>query len=93
MTCAETGLPGSPKTSVSPRRPNTSGAPGLIAHLREEERRAELDERGLDEVVVPRRDAAGHEQHVDAGEAVAERGSRRVPAIGRHTQQPHARAR
>ncbi len=31
VTCAETGLPGSPKTSLSPRRPKTRGAPGLIA--------------------------------------------------------------
>ena len=31
VTWAETGLPGRPNTSLSPRRPKTSGAPGLIA--------------------------------------------------------------
>src|SRR6266702_4344040 len=33
VTWAETGLPGRPKTSLSPRRPKTRGAPGLIATL------------------------------------------------------------
>ena len=31
VTWVETGFPGRPNTSVRPQRPNTSGAPGLIA--------------------------------------------------------------
>ena len=31
MTIAETGLPGRPKTSVAPRRPNQVGPPGFSA--------------------------------------------------------------
>ena len=66
VTWAETGLPGRPKTSLSPRRPNTSGAPGLIATLVNSEPDVEAREHLLHQVVGAFGDAARDHEHVRA---------------------------
>ena len=60
----ESGLPGRPKTSVAPRRPNQSGLPGLSRTRQNSSSHAALLQRRLDVVVRADRDAAGDEQHV-----------------------------
>ena len=65
----ESGLPGRPKTSVEPRRPNHSGLPAP-EHLLD----AAGLERRLDVVVRADGHAAGDDQHV-AGQAGLDRGA------------------
>ena len=64
QTIVESGLPGSPKTSVSPRRPNHSGLPGLIWTRQKTSSTPTALERRLDVIVRADRHAARDDQHV-----------------------------
>ena len=89
VTIAETGLPGSPKTSPRPgprpwRRgatPNHVGLPGRSATPQKTSSRAELLERGLDMVVWTDRDAP--RDHGDIGrQRTAQSGLGRLRGVG-----------
>ena len=81
QTSVETGLPGSPKTSVRPRTPNKSGFPGRIATRQNTSLDAELLADGADEIVGADRDAAGADHDVVL-EAVPERRAVCVLVVG-----------
>ena len=89
MTIADTGLPGSPKTSVPPRTPNHVGLPGPQRDAPEALLDAELGERGLDVVVRADRHAAREDHDVGGLERLADRVARRAGVVGHVAREHH----
>ena len=88
----ESGLPGRPNTSVSPRRPNHSGLPGFTRTRQNTSSTPHASKAGLTWSCGPTRDAAGDDEHV-AGQAGLDRRAGRLEVVGDHAVVDHLRAR
>ncbi len=64
VTIVETGLPGKPNTGLPPHTPKTAGLPGRMATASNTNFAPNSAEDQLHQIVLPHRDAAGHDQQI-----------------------------
>ena len=82
QTIVDSGLPGRPNTSVSPRRPNHIGLPGLIRTRQKTSSTPQASNAGLTWSCGPTDTPPRHDQHV-ALQAGVDRRERRLAVVAR----------